>query len=400
MEKIVRKIYKDSLYRNSVYLIAENVASTGLGFFFWMICSRLFIPSELGYATTVVSAVGLVGSFSFLGLATALIRYLPKAKDKDSLIGSCLTLTAIVAGFTALVFLALLPTFSPKLVFIAASGEWSVLFIAACISWVLYSMASSVFIARRTSEVVFAKSLVFGLCKLIIVYAVAFMGSLAIVGAYYLSAFIAFAFSLMFFRYKPGIDRKLIKKILPFAYSNYAAGLLGVIPPMALPIIITSTISPEATAYFYVAWSIAGLLFYIPFAVSSSLLSEGSYEDSDLEPKIRKSYLFSFALLTPGILIVLLAGKYLLLLFGKIYSEEGLLLLQILALSSVFVAVNCIRTSKYNVLQRKGKIIQLNAVICLVSIAGTIFFAEGQLLRVGLFYALSNILAWILIKDG
>jgi O-antigen/teichoic acid export membrane protein len=400
MEKAVKRLYKQSLYRNSLYLIAENATATGLGFFFWMICARLFPPSLVGYATTIISAVGLISSFSFLGLTTALIRYLPKSKEKEALIGSCISLTVVVAVFASFVFLALIPLIAPKLDFIANSSVWSAIFIAACASWVLYSIASSIFIARRTSELVLAKAFIFGLGKLVIVYCIAYLGSMAVVGAYYLAALMAFGFSLMFFKFKPGIDRNIIRKILPFSFENYVAGLLGVIPAMALPIIITDRISADATAYYYVAWSIAGLLFYIPYAVSRSLLSEGSHEESELGVNIRKSYFFSFALLLPGILIILLGGKYLLLLFGRSYSDEGFQLLQVLSGSSVFVAVNCIRTSKYNILHQQRKIIWFNAIICFVSIAGTLLYADGQLIRVGLFYALSNILAWLLTKDG
>ena len=73
----------DSLFRNSVYLIISTGVMAGLGFFFWIIVARLYPTEQIGLATTMISIMGLITSFSLLGINIGIIRYLPKAKKKN-----------------------------------------------------------------------------------------------------------------------------------------------------------------------------------------------------------------------------------------------------------------------------------------------------------------------------
>jgi O-antigen/teichoic acid export membrane protein len=93
----------------------------------------------------------------------------------------------------------------------------------------------------------------------------------------------------------------------------------------------------DKTAYYYIAFAIASILFMIPSAVSVSLFVEGSHEGA-LKKNTLKSFFAIIVLLVPAIVILNLFGGYILGIIGKNYLE-GLDLLRILALSSFFVAV-------------------------------------------------------------
>ena len=71
---------------------------------------------------------------------------------------------------------------------------------------------------------------------------------------------------------------------------------------------------------------------------------------------VRRSYKFIFLLLIPAIILLLLLGKWLLLLFGEGYSENALMLLRILALSGIFVGVNSVYMT---ILRVQGRIREL-----------------------------------------
>jgi len=77
VRRIVRAGLSDSLYRNSIYMMISTLIMSFLGFVFWMIVTRLYSASDVGLATTIISVMGLITSFSLLGLNVGLIKYLP-----------------------------------------------------------------------------------------------------------------------------------------------------------------------------------------------------------------------------------------------------------------------------------------------------------------------------------
>src|SRR3989344_8662938 len=121
IKDIISRVRSDSLYRNSLYLMSSTYIMAFIGFFFWMIVTRLYTAEQVGLATTLISVTGLITSFSLLGLNTALIRFLPSAKNKNNMINTSFTLIAIAAVAVTLIFIAGLSIFSPKLIFIQKS---------------------------------------------------------------------------------------------------------------------------------------------------------------------------------------------------------------------------------------------------------------------------------------
>ena len=105
---------------------------------------------------------------------------------------------------------------------------------------------------------------------------------------------------------------------------------------------------------------------YYPGAVAQSLFAEGSHFEDKLDANVRRSYKFIFLLLIPLIILLVFTGKWLLLIFGKNYSESGMILLQIFSLSAVFVGVNSVY---YTILRVKSKIAELIALYSLSTLA-------------------------------
>jgi len=107
-----------------------------------------------------------------------------------------------------------------------------------------------------------------------------------------------------------------------FSLGNYIAGFIGGLPVMVLPILITNSIGAKFSVYFYIDMMIANLLYIIP----------------------------------------ILFGKYILLAFGKKYSSEGVIFLQILAISGIFLSINYIGNSIFYI-KNKIKLIILMSFI-------------------------------------
>ena len=59
---------EDSLLVNSFFLFAILMFSSGFGFLVWLAASRLYLPEEVGLATTVISTSQFLTGLAGLGL--------------------------------------------------------------------------------------------------------------------------------------------------------------------------------------------------------------------------------------------------------------------------------------------------------------------------------------------
>ena len=71
---------RNPLYRNSLFLMANTVVSSGLGFFFWMIVANFYTEKEVGWGSATISAMMLLSTLAVPGFGAAVIRFLPKAE--------------------------------------------------------------------------------------------------------------------------------------------------------------------------------------------------------------------------------------------------------------------------------------------------------------------------------
>jgi len=184
---------------------------------------------------------------------------------------------------------------------------------------------------------------------------------------------VAVAFSLFLFlpklqnHYKPVPTLKLglIKGMWQYSGGYYLSNLLLGAPGLVLPLMVVNLLGAESNAYFYVAWMIAGLLFAIPGGVASSLFAEGSHFEDKLRENVIKSIKFTFLLLIPAVIILILVGKWLLLAFGQSYSVNALELLLILALSSLPLGINSIYTGILGVTGRLKELATIGGFIAI-----------------------------------
>ena len=386
----VNKIMSDSLYRNSIYLMSSTLVMAVLGFAFWMMIARMFTTYEVGLATTIISVMGLITGLSVLGLNVGLIRYLPKAKEKNKKINTSLTLVGIVSIIVASLFLLGLGKFSPSLLFIQENMIMSFSFIIFMIISGFGSITDSVFIAYRNTKYILAKNTIFSVMKLILPFAFISLGAYGIFSSWMISMMIAISFSFFILIRKYGFKPKvvfydsIIRKIGKYSFGNYIAGFIGSLPLMILPLMITNMISPETTAYYYMAMMIAGLLFVIPSATTQSLFAEGSYNEDKLKQQIKKSIKIIALLMVPGILITMFFGQYILLAFGKEYSTEGFRFLQIIAFSGIFISITKVYESVLRVKKQIKKIAYVNTTVAIISISLAYALMNKGLLGVGI----------------
>jgi O-antigen/teichoic acid export membrane protein len=331
----------------------------------------------------------LISSFSLLGLGNSLIKYLPTSNKKNEKISTSFILVGLTSIFISIFFLVFLKTFSPRLLFVRESIIFSLLFILFIVFSSLNIISESVFIAYRSSKFVLIKNTISSIVKLILSIFLVAIGAYGIFMSMGIAIAVAFLFSLLFlilrFNYfpKPIIDRIVVRRMTKFSLGNYIAGFIGGLPAMVLPILITNLIGAKFSAYFYLDMMIANLFYIIPMATSQSLFAEGSYSERNLKIQLKKAIKLISLLLVPAILATFLFGKYVLLVFGKEYSNEGVIFLQILAISGIFISINFIGNSIFYIKHRIKLIILANFIGTSIILSLSIIFIHYSLLGIG-----------------
>jgi O-antigen/teichoic acid export membrane protein len=378
--KSVVEHIKSPLYRNSFFLMANTVLTSGLGFFFWMVVARFYTEAEVGWGSAVISAISLLSLLSVPGFGAALIRFLPKAEKPQDMINACFTIGGVISVVLSVIFVAGLDVWSPALAFIKHNMIFAAAFVLFVLVQALSGMTASVFIARRRADFSLYRSAIFSLLKIPLpILLVLFFHTFGIAASWGIATTVALAVALFCFiprvqphyRPVPGLNPGVIGAMWRYSAGSYPARLFDAAPGLILPVMVVNLLGAEQNAYFYVTWTIAVLLFAIPAAVARSLFAEGAHFEEDLPGNVARSLKFVFVILVPAVILVLLVGKWLLLLFGQNYSTSGLLLLRILSVSALFIGMNSIYITTLRVEDRLKELTIMVGFIAVAALLGS-----------------------------
>jgi O-antigen/teichoic acid export membrane protein len=346
------------------------------GFIFWIVVARSYTPGDVGISSTIISAILLIGLLSMAGLNFSMIRFLPTSKHPVNLINSSITLTLGACLLLVCVFFAGLKIWSPSLAFLQESALALIGFLVISLFWTLTSISEYVFIAKLKSAYVLYKNLLYAVLRICfpLVAALFGLGVYGIVGSWGLAAVISCGIVFVLFLpkvqgdYRPRLSLQsgLIKELVPYASGSYSVSIFSAAPRLLLPLVVLNVAGASENAYFFIAWSLAELTFSIPVATSLSLFSVGSSSQDSLQNDIKKSIKLTFIFIVPVALIFILAGYWILLIFGQVYATESLLLLQILAISSLPTAINYIYSAVLRIKNRLPELIIIRSFITII----------------------------------
>jgi len=368
------------LYSNAFYLMLNTGVRALFGLFFWVVVARFYTEAEVGLGSAVISAMSLLGIISLVGLNVSLVRFLPHSDKPQELINSCYTLGGLVSLAIAGIFLAGLGFWSPALAFVTKNGIFASAFIVFTTLWTLQSLVNFTFIAQRRAGFVLSKNTIFSVVRLALPVPFAlFFHTFGIVASWGIAVALAVAVSIFLFLprvqdyYKPVPTLKinLLKDMWRYSAGNYLADLFSTCLPFILPLMVVNLLGAEQNAYFYIAWMMAALLFAIPRAVSQSLFAEGSHFEDKLKENVTKSLKFTYLLLVPAVIVLVLVGKWVLLAFGQSYSLNALHLLWVLNVSSLPLAVTHIYSGILRVTGRIKELMAIWGFIVLVVLLGS-----------------------------
>lgn len=333
------------LYRSSFALILSSGANASLGLLFWVAAARFYPVQVVGLGAGGVSALQLVAIVGWVGLQYTLMRYGPIAgRLKGRLIRTTYGFGATAGAVAAIVFcLALADRLGASFV---TSSPLSVLcFCAGAAVWVVFSLQDAALVGIRRAGFVPIDNAGFGALKLILIAALAGIDRPWTLLGSWLAAcavMVAVVNAVMFRRF---LDDRSAPNLPPAAtMSRFSAGhsLVGVagwFPDFLVPLLVIRYQGEAANAYYYSAWTIGFAARVLLGNMASALTAEAAHEDGHFAALARAALRLWTAVMTPAILVMIVAAGPALTVFGREYATEGTTLLRLFALSIVPYAV-------------------------------------------------------------
>jgi len=189
-----------------------------------------------------------------------------------------------------------------------------------------------------------------------------------------------------------------IKYILRFSIGNHTSRFLGSAPGLIIPILIINVLNEEMTAYFYIAWMIAGILIMVNSSVTTSFFVECSHDKANMYNNLLKTLSTILVLSIIGILITFSIGREILLVFNESYSNNALSLLKILSISCIPASINELYIILERINEKLQNIILINLFIgSFTIITGYFAIVKYGLIGIGYSWLIGNTIMCLII---
>jgi O-antigen/teichoic acid export membrane protein len=125
------------------------------------------------------------------------------------------------------------------------------------------------------------------------------------------------------FRLSPPPDD--VRPILHYAAVNWTANIIGKAAATALPLVMAMLTTSEECAQFFVAWSIAIIIFVVVGTVGTTLLAHGS-RSTEFDVQIRHALVLGSVLVTGIVASTMVGAPLVKLVYGSSYADAVTLL--------------------------------------------------------------------------
>ncbi|NUP49710.1 MAG: lipopolysaccharide biosynthesis protein [Catenulispora sp.] len=378
--------------------MASAGLTAGIGFIFWALVAHLYSSTQIGLATTLLSAVSLISFLSTFGFGATMIRFQARGAARHRQVSVMLALVAAASFLLGTGYVLAVKLISPDLAFIHDKPVYALVLVVICVFATVNLVTDSVFMAARRAEYnTLVDGFIQSLTKLVFPALVVGMGAMGIVaasGVGYVVATLASIY-LMYrklgFRFSFRLGGTRIRETASYSATTHFSSLLNLIPQLALPIIVLRWLGPDNVTYYYLGSQIAALLSTGSYAIGDALFSEGAHDPEQLRNLMKRSAKIMSAVMIPGVAAVIVVRKPLLSLFGGKYPEHAQGLLTVLALGALAVAFHTWASSALRITGRMKPLLGSNIVYLVATLALALGFAHRGLNWVGWAWALGNL---------
>jgi O-antigen/teichoic acid export membrane protein len=167
-----------------------------------------------------------------------------------------------------------------------------------------------------------------------------------------------------------------VREVAGFALRAFPASLLSGAPQFALPLIAVSVLAAGEYAFFYIAWSIAQILYLVPSVIANIALSEGGRGTAggDLlgtglaSAVVARARRFSLLLLAPAAVVGVALAGVILELYGGAYVRSAAQPLRLMVLAALPWTIVIMAQSQLRAEHRFRALTVVTGVFCAISL--------------------------------
>ena len=383
----VGALLRESLLRNSAMLLLASVELAAGGFLFWQLVAHLFPAAEVGRASVLISASTLISTLALLGMNNSLIRYLSEWPDRARTVNSGTTLVAGAAAAGAVGFAAGTHVLAPELTALRHPAEVAV-FVGLTVAAAVSMVNDNLFVALRRSGFVLSRNSLVVALRLALPFALLGGSAFGIFAAYWLAVAVALIPYLVVLARSFGLPPRLrasagrLRAMWRYSAGNYLATAILMMPSLLMPILVAHRTDAAHAAYYYIASLVASVQALVPQATARSFFAEVMTGGGRLRELLPRVLGLTAALQLPVLLVLVVAGRFVLRLFGAEYARAYPLLV-LLAVTLTLSSVGFVGSTLLLISGRLRLLVQVSLAGCAVSLTGSFLLADRGLVWVG-----------------
>ena len=337
----LRRIVDDALYRGSLTLLVNTVATSAIGFVFWSLAAHRYPASAVGVFSSVTSGAGLLAAIAGLGWSNVITRNVASTQNARELVVVAVSAIATVGTGLCLVAVLVLGPHLPRALDLEQRGRMVLFVTALVILTAVSAILDAGLVATRASHAVLIKSVAGSVVRVVAMLLLISFPSSGLLIAYGLGLVATTVLGGISLGRRVGGKRigfgsfRTLRRYLRISSGNYVASIMGILPASVVPIEVLLVRGASETGRFAVAFLIAGFLYIIPSTIANVLFAEASRLGVQVREQLHKAIWGIFLLLLPALGIVVAAAPLLLHIFGATYAATATGCLRVLALSAL-----------------------------------------------------------------
>lgn len=330
---------------NAGSLMGTTIVTSLFGFAYWWLAARTASAEAVGQASAAVSAMTLIGTIGMLGLGTMLISHLPTTRDQRwELIFTCLLVAGGAATLGGLAYVALAHLAIPGLRQALGGPGGTILLVAGIALTAMTLVLDEALVGLLAGPLQLTRNFWFAAIKLVLLGGLA-LTPIARTGPALLLTWIAGLVLSVAVLGRVLRRRGMIDSLQPrlaalrgrgrVTVDHHLLNLANYLPWASLPLVVTATLSARANASFYAAFMIASFLAMVPGNVAVTLFAVASGDRSALRSKVRVGLAICLAVGLPASIVVAVAARPIMSIFGDRYAATAGTAMTLLALTYV-----------------------------------------------------------------
>ncbi|GII91482.1 lipopolysaccharide biosynthesis protein [Sinosporangium siamense] len=412
-DKVLRDL-RNPLFRNGYALMANTAITAVLGMGYWLIAARLYTVEDFGAGQALITAMRLFASLVALGFVGALARFIPVAgRRTPMLIRRAYFLTGATGVTAALGFLLTLPVWGDTYASLGGFGP-GLFFLASVLVWSIFTLQDVTLAGLRKATWVPVNSLGFGLVKMVLLAALAgaLPGDGIFVSWIVPTAMALIPINILIFGFlipkhvkdtagsAPGGPLPM-REIGRFLAGDYPGTLSMLAIVYLVPVLVAAQVGTATFGYFSMAHTLGSMIELLAINMATSLTVEGAFDRSQLAENARNALRRAFMIITPVVLVTILAAPLILSVFGPAFADHGTTLLRLMALAVLPRVLIEIYLSGLRARSQAGQLMLVQGGLAVLVLASSmLLFPIAGINAVGYGLLFSEVLVALLIFKG